>query len=471
MADDYTVVQSSVQAGDPHICSDGNARNNLIHSVYEALVSRDGGGFRPCLARSWAVEPDRLTWAFQLREGVRFHNGDRLKASDVTASLRRVIDPRIGGAYGTQGVYAGYIGDAEFTAPRVDVVRIRTREPMADLLDLLSEMPIGPEAELDRLPREYVGTGPYLVGKMGRDEAVLEPFRGHWGAAPEAGEVTWLAEPDAEQRARMVLDRDADLGCLVGVEGKELTESEGGLVAALESGLCIIFLLNCFKGPCVDRRVRQALNHGLDAQKIIRNVKQGEARQLNGYLTPHHFGYDPDTPPYSHDPDRARRLLSEAGYGGGLRLTMDVPTSMPDEAPQLASQMETQYAEIGVQVESLYHGDRPAYSEMVRDKKIHDLCCFDSSPRSTFRVLREKLHSGIRGPWWMGYSSPEVDRLIGEAQRAFDDTARKLIYRRIYGLVRDDAPWLFLYRPTYHWAVGKRLEGWSPEPDGLVRIR
>jgi peptide/nickel transport system substrate-binding protein len=86
-------------------------------------------------------------------------------------------------------------------------------------------------------------------------------------------------------------------------------------------------------------------------------------------------------------------------------------------------------------------------------------------------VLREKLHSGIRGPWWMGYSSPEVDRLAWEAQRAFDVDARQRIYRRIYGLVRDDAPWVFLYRPTYHWAVGKRLEGWSPEPDGLVRIR
>jgi len=471
LANDYTVVQGSVQPGDPHICSDSNARNNIVYSIYDTLITRDVDGFRPSLARGWAVEPDGLTWAFQLQEGVKFHNGDRLKASDVTASLRRVIDPRIGGAYGTQGVYAGYIGDAEFTAPRADVVKIRTWEPMADLLDLLSEMPVGPEAELDRLPGEYIGTGPYLIGKMGRDEAVLEPFRGHWGGAPNVGEVTWLAEPDAEQRARMTLDRDADLGCMVGAEGRALAESEGGRVAVLDSGLCIIFLLNCFKGPCVDLRVRQALNHGLDVQDIIRKVKRGEARQLNGYLTPHHFGYDPDTPPYSHNPDRARRLLSEAGYSDELRLTMDVPASMPDEAPQLASQMETQYAEIGVKIETVQHTDRRAYSEMVRSKRVHDLCCFDSSPRSTFRVLREKLHSGIRGPWWMGFSSPEVDRLIGGAQRAFDDAARKLTYRRIYRLVRDEAPWLFLYRPNYHWAVGKRLEGWSPEPDGLVRIR
>jgi len=153
-----------------------------------------------------------------------------------------------------------------------------------------------------------------------------------------------------------------------------------------------------------------------------------------------------------------------------MRLVMDVPTSMPDEAPQLASALERQYAEIGVEAEAVHHGDRPAYSEMIRGKRIHDLCCFDSSPRSTFRVLREKLHSGLRGPWWMGYSNPEVDRLTWEAQRTFGYDARQRIYRRIYKTVTGDAPWLFLYRPTYHWAIGKRLEGWSPDPDGLVRI-
>jgi len=70
----------------------------------------------------------------------------------------------------------------------------------------------------------------------------------------------------------------------------------------------------------------------------------------------------------------------------------------------------------------------------------------------------------------MGYSNAEVERLTWEAQRTFEDDARQRIYRRIYRMVTEDAPWLFLYRPTYHWAVGKRLEGWRPDPDGLVRL-
>ncbi|MCW4048963.1 MAG: ABC transporter substrate-binding protein [Candidatus Bathyarchaeota archaeon] len=473
MASEVSVAQSSVATGDPHICSDSSNRNNIVYSVYETLVKRnDEGRFIPSLARQWNVESDGLTWAFELRDDVKFHNGDSMGAQDVVASLNRVIDPAIGGAYGTQGVYASYIGDAEFKATRSNVVKIVTKEPMADLLDLLVEMPIGPEDELDRLPNEYIGTGPWQVAKKTRDEQLLTRFRDHWGEKTEVEEVTWLAVPDALERAQMVVDRDADISCTIGLEGKSVIEEDGRAKAVpWESGLCIIYMFNALQGPCTDTRVRQALNHGLDVDSVIKDVKKGAASRLSGYLTPHHYGYDPETKPYVFDQDKARRFLAEAGYRDGLKLVMDIPTTMPDEAPELAEHMKTQYSMIGVEVEVKSYHDRPAYAEMVRDKQIHDLCCFDSSPRSTFRVLREKLHSGQRGPWWQGYNNQEVDCLIWTAQRTFDYDAREEIYREIYRTVHRDAPWVFLYRPTYYWGVGSRMGEWMPELDGMARIR
>jgi len=94
-----------------------------------------------------------------------------------------------------------------------------------------------------------------------------------------------------------------------------------------------------------------------------------------------------------------------------------------------------------------------------------------SSPRSTFRVLREKLHSGLRGPWWEGYQNPQVDALIEKAQATVADADRQRIYREIYAIVRDDAPWVFLYRPTNYWGVRATMAGWAPRPDGLVLLR
>jgi len=114
------------------------------------------------------------------------------------------------------------------------------------------------------------------------------------------------------------------------------------------------------------------------------------------------------------------------------------------------------------------HHDRAAYSEMVREKRINDVAAFDSSPQSTYRVLREKLHSGLQGPWWEGYQNVEVDALIEEAQATVSDTERQAIYRRIYSIVTEDAPWIFLYNPTRYWGAGPTMPDWQPRADGLL---
>jgi len=227
-------------------------------------------------------------------------------------------------------------------------------------------------------------------------------------------------------------------------------------------------MFNSQKGACEDKRVRQALNYALDVDRIIEEIKQGAATPLNGYLTAHHFGYNPETPAYPYDPEKARSLLAEAGYSEGLELVFDIPAAMPDEAPQLAQMMKEQFSQVGISLDIVVHQDRAAYSEMVRDKKINDACCFDSSPRSTYRVLREKLQSTLEGPWWQGYESAEVNSLIKQAEATFDDTERQKIYRQIYTIVRDDAPWIFLYRPTRYYGVNATMRDWALRSDGLL---
>jgi peptide/nickel transport system substrate-binding protein len=468
--DTFVVLQPTLPLGDPHICSDGKDRVSLISAVYEALISRDGPGvYSPCLAESWRCDGEARVWDFRLRRGVQFHDSRELGADDATASLERVRSPKVGGAWGTQGVYASYLNGAEFEAVDKGRVRITLTEPMADLLDLLAEMPIVPEEDLDELPEEHVGSGLYKVDDFDEEKVVMTAHARHWRGKPHHNRLLWRAEPEEPDRLKLVGSSEADIASGITPEGKKSSDSSRiGLVSRYGS-MCVIYMMNCSQGPCRDVRVRRALNLALNRGDIVEKIMLGAAEQLTGHLTPLHLGWDPDTPGYAYDPDEAKRLMAEAGHRGGLTIRMDAPTESPDEALPLSRLIAEQYREVGVETELRVHRDRPGYAEMVRAKRIGDLCCFDSSPLSTFRVMREKIHSGLRGPWWEGYTSREVDALIDSAQRSPEREERQRAYRRAYGAISSDAPWVFLYRPEYSWAL-KPGGDWAPSWDCVIRV-
>lgn len=468
--DEITVMQSSVAIGDPHIVSDSVNRLSIINSIYESLVRLDHEGhFQPSLAKSWEVNEDGLTWTFHLRGGVKFHNGETMSAGDVVATMGRVLDPSIGGAFGTQGVFISYLGKAEISATDDMTVQFITPEPMADLLDLIVAMPISPKSALANLPNNYVGSGPYKVLGHGNHKVTLTAHTEYWGTKPQFNKIKWIAEPSAKKRVNALFAGQTDIASGLGIKDHERILKDGQAIAReLPSGLCIIFMLNAQKGPCKDRRVRQALNYAIDLDMIIEDIKLNAAEPLNGYLTANHFGYNPETPVYPYMPQKARQLLAESGYEEGLNLTFDIPAIMPNEAPQLAKVIADQLKQVGVTLEIVVHEDRAAYSETVRAKNIYDGCCFDSSPRSTWRVLREKLQSTLQGPWWEGYENKEVNALIEKAAATFDETERQSIYRRIYSIVTEDAPWIFLYRPIRYWGFSNQLKALKLRSDGLL---
>jgi len=470
--DTITIVQPRINIGDPHICSDSKSRVSMLLSLYEALVRREPDGvYVPCLAENWRLDDDARTWTFNLREGVRFHNGEEMRARDVVASLDRVRDPSLGGELGTEGVYASYIGDASIEAIDEQTVRIVTSEAMADLLDLVVAFPIAPENALNELSENHVGTGPYRFVESGGSEAVYEAFPEYWGDAPRIKRVTWRLVRSSEEMAEMLISGEADVAPGLSRRDAESIESSGkaGYVSR-DGSMCWIFMYNCSKGPCDDRKVRQALNYALDKREIIDRLLPGAAEPLKGVLTPLHVGYDPSVPGYPYDPEKAMRLLAEAGHRSGLSLLVNKPRGNEYRTQELVDIVGEMYSKVGVTLEVDSYGglDAGGYSDKVRSKEIGDMCWFDSSPLSTFRVMREKIHSGLRGPWWEGYENPGVDRLIEEAAATVDQRDRKTMYERIYKMTSLDPPWVFLYRPLYFWGVSPRLRGWTPGVDGLI---
>ncbi|MCA9984263.1 MAG: ABC transporter substrate-binding protein [Anaerolineales bacterium] len=464
------IVQSDVRLADPHICSDARNRLNIFTAIFDALVRRDDqGNFIPALASSWQVQPDARHWQFQLRQDVCFHNGDNLTSADVVASLRRACDPAVGGELGTEGVWASYLGDAEISSSGPATVTIVTGRPMADLLDLLVAIPIMPAATLAGLPQELCGSGPYRFVRATATEVELAPFAAAALRQPAGNEpLIWRAMPAEADRAAALLAGEADLATDLSAASAAQVKAAGLATLEHQSNLCVAFLFNLIDGAAQDVRLRQAINYAVDVERMIAQARAGAATPLNGPLTPWHFGCDPAIPPYPHDPAKARQLLAEVGFTG--RLGVDVPMSLPDEAPLLGQLLAEDLAAVGLEVELRHYDDRPAYAQMVKAKQIGDLCCFDSSPLSTYRVLREKINSDVAGPWWQGYANADVNKLLDQAAAAVDDAERQALYRAAYRHMHDEAPWIFLYRPTYFWGLGRPDPAISVGADGFLRL-
>lgn len=470
MSNSVYIYHNRVRIGDPHTNSDTSTRVSMLFSIYDALVQRDViGTFRPGLAESWNVSPDAKTWHFNIRKGVSFHNGEKLVAEDIVANFNRFRDPSMEGEAGTKGVYPSYFEKTIASAVDDYTVKVELETPMSDLLDVLIELPIAPRNHLDTIESDLIGTGPYVLEETTDDRLVTVANKEYWGGNAPYQTVYWVKETDPVKRLEALNSGDADFIPSLAVSLHDQVDPSCTIVEK-ESNVCMIYFFNAQKGPCVDKRVRQALNFGIDKKRLIDEVLGGAAYPLESVFSPLSLGYVRDVPGYPYDSEKAKKLLAEAGYGDGLEIALDKPYGDGWGTKALSENLRDQYKAIGVDLEIVsYPNDTPGeYSDYVKAKDINDLAWFDSSPLSTYRVCREKLSSTYKGAWWEGYTNETVDRLIHESERTLDLAKKEEQFKGIYRAAWEDPPWLYLYRPRLFWGISKKLKGWKPANDGLT---
>lgn len=464
------IYQSRIRVGDPHTCSDSSTRVSILFSIYDALVQREGiGSYRPGLASEWSISSDAKTWIFTVRSGVQFHNGENLTAEDVVESFNRFRDPSMDGEAGTKGVYPSYFEKAVASAPDEYTFKVELETPMSDLLDLLVEMPVAPRRHLDSIEEDLTGTGPYMLEERSDNHLVLTANSDYWGGKAGYASVNWFREGDLYKRVEALNRGEADIIPGLNIKYHDMMDP-GVNIVEKESNVCMIYFFNTQRGPCRDTRVRQALNYGVNKQTLIDIAVNGAGHPLQGVFSPLSLGYVPDIPGYPYDPEKARSLLDDAGYGEGLKVVMNKPYGNGYGTMKLSENLRDQYRLIGVEAEISSYPDSTfgAYSDYVKAKQIDDMAWFDSSPLSSYRVCREKLHSGYKGAWWEGYSNTKVDAYIGEIERTNDPANKEKLFQEIYRETWRDPPWLYLYRPRQFWGVGEKLREWKPGIDGLV---
>jgi peptide/nickel transport system substrate-binding protein len=452
---------------DPHMHAE-NFTFAVVHNVFDHLVRRSVKqgqlAHEPGLATSW-TNLNPTTWEFKLRPGVKFHNGEEFNAEAVKFSIERVLNPD------QKARWRWAFADIE----RVDVVdplavRIVTKVPFPTLITNLAFcMPIVPpkyvrEQGDTHIATKPVGTGPFKFVRWRKDEAlVLEANESYWRGSPKIKTLMFRPIPDESTRVAALSTGEIDIARGVPPSlVKQIADNPRTRVAKVPSALNIHVILDTLKdGPLRDKRVRQAINYGVDKEAIIKSILEGNGGAVGGPLTPVMFGFAPDVKPYPYDPERAKRLLAEAGFPQGISLTLNSPNGRYLKDKEVNEAIAGQLARIGVRTQVVAH-EWGSYVSKWPENLVPMYMIGWAGSWDADGIMFPLLRSGQRFSRW---SSPDFDAIIDKARRTLDQGERVKLYRQATQLAHDEAPWLFLFHGMDIYGVSRAVADWEPTSD------
>ena len=450
---------SDIFTTDPN--GDTDTTTELVTNQMFNTLARMGpsGKWEGVLAERWEIVSDTSV-RFHLRSGVKFHNGDPLTSEDVKFSLDHIRDTVV------KSPMAPLVEPLEAIVPDGPLtVLVKTKQPSAVLFNLIGFwiMPAKYYQRVgqDGFVRAPVGSGPYRFKEWKKDvHVVMEAFPGYWRGAPSIQTYEYRPIPEDAARLAALQNNEVDLIRPLPVDQVAAIKAQPDLWVASRPGQQIYCGLDTltFK-PFMDRRVRQAINHGVNVGSIVKNLFSGYATRLNGPFFTVTPGYDRSLPPYSYDPQKAKQLLTEAGYGSGFDVTLTIPAGLQgaQKFPEVGQAIAGDLAQIGVRVKIAQVDSAEAFS-LYRARKFQMyLFAWQSSPESG-RHVEALFASYTRGYY---YKSPQADKLIQPYMQTLDPAKRAALGRQLLHFLDDDAPWLFLYQEPDLYGVRKNVM-WKP---------
>jgi len=440
----------------------------------------------PDLAESMPeMSADGLTYTFHLRPGVKFHNGRTMTSEDVRYSLTRLMEPVskrfmivapiLGSDEAREAMKSNKRGDPQAPVRGIETpdpltVRVTLKEPdyLFTLYLAMNNATIVPREEVEargqRFGRELIGTGPFrLVEWKDNDHLTLERFEDYFGPKPALQRVVFRVMPEEETRFQAYLNGDFDLIEAPFGRVKALRASNIGDQVVVNPMLDIRFHgVNMEKSPLGGnppkglteeesvrrRKVREAMNFAIDRKFLCEVILEGRAVPAKGVLPPGMEAFNPELQGYRYDPERARALLAEAGYPGGLGLPV-LPYHFNNQPPNptVAQAVQEMLRQVGIRTE-LRQIDWGAYLNFVDEGKatFYRLAWIADYPDPE-NFLLVLFHSKNAGPEGNSarYRDPGNDRRLQRARACLDPAERLRLWRDAEARIVEDAPWVFLY--------------------------
>ena len=456
------VVGMSLDPGhlDPRVEAGGPGWSIFSH-MFDGFVFRDERTTpMPWLVTKWE-QPSPTVLRWHLRKGVKFHNGEDFTAETVKFSLEQYAAPTSRSPWKTRiAVIREYRISDPYT---IDLVTERPNRPL--LRNTTSAMAMSPRAlrELgDRFATNPVGTGPMkFVEYRPGQHVVMQEQPGYWGKKPAFSQIRFRFIP--ENGTRIAALEAGEVMVVNNVPPDQIprlrSNSDLRIITSRTNRVTFIALRTDRK-PFNDKRVRQALNYAIDREAISKGIMGGLAPIAKAPLPDGVFGAHPGLPPYAYDPERAKKLLAEAG-APGTPFFLGVPNGRYLLDKQVGEAIAGYLEAVGLQVKL----ETPLWSSFVNEVTKYEKSKYDGfmfgwgvTTGEPDQLMGDHFHStAVKRTL---YANPEVDRLINEARETFDEARVRAAYLRAQEIVWDECPWIWLLEQPDICAVNKRLV-WS----------
>ena len=486
--------------------ADGGAEGvRLINrSLYDALLSWDlsradrPSGLIPNLAESWSVDDTQKVWRFKLRRGVKYHDGSLFTAHDVVWNFDKLIKPEAPQYDRSQARNAANWLVMVSGARAVDdfTLEITTKEPAGTLLYDLVNICMSSPRQWEKLGRDWKkfafepsGTGPWkLASLVPRNRAELVRNSEYWNKKqiPQTNRMVLRPMPDATTRVAALLSGQVDFVEALPPDAVPQVKASGMQVYTNVYPHIWPYMLNHMPdSPFKDIRIRKAANLAIDRDKLVKLLR-GLAVPAKGMVIPDHPWFGKPTFNIKYDPDAARKLLAEAGYGPKnpvkVKFLMSTAGSGQMQPLSMNEFIQENMRDVGIDVslESMdweaLRSRRMAGAHSPLNKGIHGINYSLTIQYPIFGIVGQTFHgkNRVAGYNWGNFADPDADELAAKSLREFDLDAQNKRIGELHAYLVDQAIWIFVVHDMNPLGLASHLKGFVQAQSwfqDLTRIR
>ena len=415
--------------------------------VYEGMyrINPETGELEPCLAESYDVSEDGLTYTFHLREGVKFHDGTDFTSADVKYSFERLLTPSTNALIGED--YNMIVGAVEMmngeatelaglTCPDDYTVVIETNEVMALTMMFIAPTSIYPEEACSEAGADWglqlnvIGTGPYKLVENTDTQIIIEKFDEYWGGADavQVDRVVYMQYNDTATMQLAYQNGDIDSYIIDATQVADFRETIPDEVKSAPTYGHFFTIMNQSMAPFDDIKVREAFAYAIDLEAITNDLLNGTMEPASCLLAPSVMGHE-GRDVIQYDPEKAKQMLADAGYPDGVSFEA-YTTSLTGQGGQMLVAMQAQAQPAGFTME-IPQVDAATWTEMRNSGQVpFALGNWYLGIPEADGILYGFFHSSNNKYFSVMYENEEYDALVESARLELDTDKRIELYKQ-----------------------------------------